>query len=249
MDTWWWLPALALAAGFWALAPLGVQVLRRGVVFMDLAVAQAAAAVVVGVHAAWPEAGPLWLQLAAMLGAVLASVAVAGMARRWPAQREALIGLLYVGAASLALLGAGLDPHGKEHLLALLAADVLWVSPQATAGLCVGAVLVALWGRVPAAHADRWFYLAFAGVVSWAVPALGLFVVFGALMAPALWIARGGRLRTAMALAMAIGALALGTSWLLDLGSGPTVALALAGWGLLSLVRAPGAHSTPETPP
>lgn len=249
MDHWWWLPALALAAGFLALAPLGVQVLRRGVVFMDLAVAQAAAALVVALHAAWPEAASLWLQVAATLGAVLASAAVATMAQRWPQQREALIGLLYVGAASLALLGAGLDPHGRAHLLALLAADVLWVSPSATAGLCLCAVLVGLWGRVPTAQSDRWFYLAFAGVVSWAVPALGLFVVFGALIAPALWMARGLRPVLALGLAMVTGALALAVSWWLDMGSGPTVALALALWGLLSLTRDPAAHSRHPSPP
>ena len=44
MDTWFLAPALALLAGLAALAPLGVQVLARGVVFIDLAVAQAAAA-------------------------------------------------------------------------------------------------------------------------------------------------------------------------------------------------------------
>ena len=41
---WFVMPVLALIAGIMALAPLGAQVLRRGVVFMDLAIAQAAAA-------------------------------------------------------------------------------------------------------------------------------------------------------------------------------------------------------------
>jgi len=42
MDIWFLFPTLALLAGLLALAPLGAQVLRRGVVFIDLAVAQAA---------------------------------------------------------------------------------------------------------------------------------------------------------------------------------------------------------------
>jgi len=41
MFTWFLLPALALIAGIMALTPLGTHVLRRGVVFIDLAVAQA----------------------------------------------------------------------------------------------------------------------------------------------------------------------------------------------------------------
>ena len=43
-DAWFWSPVLALLLGVIALAPLGEQVLARGVVFIDLAVAQAAAA-------------------------------------------------------------------------------------------------------------------------------------------------------------------------------------------------------------
>ena len=44
MLPWWLAPLLALGLGLVVLAPLGVQVLKRGVVFIDLAVAQAAAA-------------------------------------------------------------------------------------------------------------------------------------------------------------------------------------------------------------
>ena len=50
IQAWLALPMLALLGGLLALSPLGSQVLRRGVVFIDLAVAQAAAAAVIGVH-------------------------------------------------------------------------------------------------------------------------------------------------------------------------------------------------------
>ena len=50
MSSWLLVPALALIAGVVALTPLGSQVLKRGVVFIDLAVAQAAAAAVIWVH-------------------------------------------------------------------------------------------------------------------------------------------------------------------------------------------------------
>ena len=39
LDAWFWTPVLALLLGVLALAPLGEQVLARGVVFIDLAVA------------------------------------------------------------------------------------------------------------------------------------------------------------------------------------------------------------------
>ncbi|MFO0124956.1 MAG: hypothetical protein ACK52R_02105, partial [Betaproteobacteria bacterium] len=51
LDTWFLVPVAALMLGVLALAPLGAQVLARGVVFIDLAVAQAAAAAALWVGA------------------------------------------------------------------------------------------------------------------------------------------------------------------------------------------------------
>ncbi|MFN5511002.1 MAG: metal ABC transporter permease, partial [Burkholderiales bacterium] len=85
MNAWWILvPVLALGAALLALAPLGTHVLRRGVVFIDLAIAQSAAAgalaaLSLGRHPAW------WVtQTAAILSALVAAGVVALLARRWP---------------------------------------------------------------------------------------------------------------------------------------------------------------------
>ena len=142
IQAWLALPMLALLGGLLALSPLGSQVLRRGVVFIDLAVAQAAAAAVIGVHFVL-DMESLWLdQVAASAGALVVSLAIAGITRRWPAQREALIGLLYVAGACLAMLGASAHPHGKEKLLQLLAADVLWVNTSSVLALMVCALVM-----------------------------------------------------------------------------------------------------------
>jgi zinc/manganese transport system permease protein len=236
-EAWFLAPVAALLFGVLALAPLGRQVLARGVVFIDLAVAQAAAAA-----ALWAGAladHPSWLtqQLMAAAGALACAGGVALLSRRWPAQREALIGLLYVLGASLALLGARLDPHGRERLGELLAADVLWTGwPQvALLAACAGVVVVT--GSRLAR--DGAFYPAFALVASLAVPALGLFVVFAALMAPALWQRAGvrqGWAHTGAVLACAAG---LAASWALDAPSGACVAVALALFGAASVLRAP----------
>ena len=133
-QAWFVWPALALIAGLLALAPLGRQVLQRQVVFIDLAVAQAcaAAAMWAGAWMHWHEA---WqTQAVAALGAVACGALVATLNRRWPEQREALIGILYVCGAALALLGARLDPHGQEQFMLLVAADVLWVQPEQVFG-------------------------------------------------------------------------------------------------------------------
>lgn len=245
---WWFLaPALALALGVLALAPLGDQVLARGVVFIDLAVAQAAAAAALWAGGWLGEgAAPALTQALAAGGALTAAAAVALLARRWPAQREALIGLLYVLGACAALLGARLDPHGRERLAELLAADVLWAGWPQAAWLAAAALAVAVLGR--RLRRDAVFFPAFALVASVAVPVLGLFVVFAALIAPALWQRRGWGAAAARAGAVGACALGLAVSWVLDAPSGACVALALAGFGLLSaLAPGPAAPALPRS--
>ena len=235
MQNWLALPMLALLGGLIALTPLGSQVLRRGVVFIDLAVAQAAAAAVIWVHFAL-DLQSLWLdQLAASAGALLWSLAIAGIARRWPQQREALIGLLYVTGACLAMLGASAHPHGKEKLMQLLAADVLWVNTPSVLALAMCAALMAAVRQTRWLERNTVFYGLFALVTSLAVPALGLFLVFGFLMAPALWVERGWGHRTAVLAAWIAALLGLLVSWLLDTPSGPSIALTLSLWGVASL--------------
>lgn len=236
MQAWLALPMLALLAGLLALTPLGSQVLRRGVVFIDLAVAQAAAAAVIGVHFVL-DLESLWLdQLAASAGALLFSLAIAGITRRWAQQREALIGLLYVIGACLAMLGASAHSHGKEKLMQLLAADVLWVNTPSVLALALCAALMTLLRQTRWLEGDAVFYGLFAVVTSLAVPALGLFLVFSFLMVPALWIEKGLAHRTAVLAAWAATLVGLLLSWLLDTPSGPSIALTLTLWGMASLL-------------
>lgn len=236
-DAWFLPPAAALALGLLALAPLGAQVLARGVVFIDLAVAQAAAAAALWVAALVDHPGLTTTQMAAAAGALACAGAVAWLSDRWPRQREALIGLLYVAGACVALLGARQDPHGRERLASLLAADVLWAGWTQVAMLGVAAAGVALLGRRLASN--RVFYPLFALVASLAVPALGLFVVFALLIAPGLWQRAGlGKLAAVVLGALSCGA-ALALSWWLDLPSGACVALVLAASGLMAAVVRP----------
>jgi zinc/manganese transport system permease protein len=248
---WFFWPAAALVAGVLALAPLGAQVLARGVVFIDLAVAQAAALGVMIANALFDHPGPLPSQAAATAGALLCAALVAGIARRWPAQREALIGLVYVAGAAGALLAARADAHGREHLDALLAADLLWAEPAQAAVLAACALLVlALAGLRPdALRRDALFFPLFAVVASLAVPALGLFLVFAGLIAPGLWLRRGLPLPAALAIALGAGFAGLALSWFADLPSGPAVALTMAAAGLAAVVWAGRAVSaTRQTP-
>jgi zinc/manganese transport system permease protein len=230
---WLLLPVLALALAVLALGPLGEQVLRRGVVFLDLAIAQAAAAAALA--AVTLADHPPWFvtQAAASLGALLVAGAVALLSRCWPQYREALIGLVYVASASLALLTAHQDAHGAEHLNALLAADVLWSDEKQVGTLALGALIVMITRR--RLGRDAWFFPVFALVTSMAVQTLGLFVVFAALITPGLWQHRlGARPVVALMIAAAACGVGLAMSWGLDAPSGPWVALCLALAGVAS---------------
>ncbi len=237
-EAWFLAPLAALVCGLLALAPLGEQVLARGVVFIDLAVAQAAAAAALWIAALVDHPSELAAQAAAIGGALACAAAVALAARRWPAQREALIGLVYVLGAAVALLGARQDPHGRERMTQLLAADVLWAQWAQVALLAAAAVAVLA--------ARRWlarngvFFPLFAVAAALAVQVLGLFVVFAALIAPALWRRAGASWPLALALALGACVAGLAASWLLDAPSGACVAAALAAFGLASAARRAG---------
>lgn len=240
-------PAAALAAACLLLVPLGAQVLARGVVFIDLALAQVAAVgvLVISMRA---DHTPLWLTSSSAAGAALIGAALVWwLARRWPDQREALIGLVYVAAASLAVITAGFDPHGKERLAALLAADILWAPWPGVALLGGAAALVVAASALGGLRRDAVFYPVFALALSTAVPTIGLYLVFALLIAPALWTRRGLRLPVAVLGALCAGGLGLAASWTWDLPSGACVAAALCLTGLGAVVRRPVA--APDRPP
>jgi zinc/manganese transport system permease protein len=229
-------PAAALLAACLLLVPLGAQVLGRGVVFIDLAVAQVAAGGALAVTLGSEHTSPALTAAASAGAALFGAVLVWWLARRWPDQREALIGLVYVAGASACVIAAAFHPHGREQLTALLAADILWVRWEAAAFLgAAAAVVLALGGRNRLTR-DALFYPVFALALSVAVPALGLYLVFALLIAPALWTRRGRGLQVAIVLAVAACLAGLALSWALDWPSGACVAVLLCGLGLAAAV-------------
>jgi zinc/manganese transport system permease protein len=227
-------PVAALLAACALLVPLGAQVLARGVVFIDLAVAQVAAFGALAVGMAWENASALFSAAATAGAALIGSGVVWWLARRWPQQREALIGLVYVAGASACVIAVAFDPHGRERLTALLAADILWAPWQSAGVLAAGAAAVlALGGR--AGHRlrrDGLFYPVFALSLSLAVPVLGLYLVFALLIGPALWVRRDRSLAVALILAGVAALAGLAASWALDWPSGACVSIALCALGV-----------------
>ncbi len=99
--------APAFVAGLLVVAthvPLGRRVLARGVVFLDLAIAQVASLGVIAC-VGWGLDLDGWIvQVAAVAAALLASAVLVWTDRTWPNIQEALIGALFVSAASAEFL-------------------------------------------------------------------------------------------------------------------------------------------------
>jgi zinc/manganese transport system permease protein len=126
--------------------PLGQQVLARGIVFIDLAIAQVAGLGVIAAGLLGFAGHGLAVQLAAISAALLAALLLTWTEKRWPAVQEALIGVLFVLAASAGILLLAHDPHGGEALKELLAGQILWVRLDQLGPAAVLSVLVlGLW--------------------------------------------------------------------------------------------------------
>jgi len=217
--------------------PLGREVLSRGIIFVDLAVAQIAALGVILAYAlGWDVAG-VWVQLAAVASALAGALALHWTERRWPQIQEALIGTAFVLAASAGLLLLAGHPHGAERMKELLSGQILWVQLEQLWPVAVlYAVVMGLW--IMRQRDERlWFYIVFALTVTASVQLVGVYLVFASLIIPALAV-RELPDRAALWLGYGLGAagyaLGLYLSALFDLPAGPVIVwtLALLGAGL-----------------
>lgn len=232
--------APALAAGLLVLAthvPLGSQVLDRGIVFIDLAIAQIAGLGVIGADAlGLPEHG--WaVQVAALVAALLGAMLLTYTERRAPQQQEALIGVMFILAACAGILVLSSNPHGGEHLKDLLVGQILWVNTTQLAWLGVVTVvlLAGMWLGWFARLGAYGFYAAFALAVTVSVQIVGVYLVFSSLIIPAL-ATRGDRGARRIAIGYAIGTcgylLGLALSAVFDLPSGAVIVWTLGACAL-----------------
>jgi len=219
--------------------PLGRQVLARGIIFIDLAIAQIAALGVIAAQYFGVDEHGFGVQVAAAVAALAGAALLAWTDRRWPKLQEPLIGTLFVLAATGGRRLLANNPQGGEHLKDLLVGQILWVSyPQLLpAGLLSLLLLALLWLRRGALHGIA-FYGAFALAITASVQLVGVYLVFASLIVPALaTIALAGRKRQ-LAAAYAIGVLGyfsgLVLSALFDLPSGALIVWTLAACALLA---------------
>lgn len=244
-----WAPFLACLLLSGMHAYLGIHVLLRGVIFVDLALAQiAACGATLGAAVGWGlhSIGSYLCSLTATLcGAALLAYS---RPRDTRVPHEAFIGIIYVVAAALAVLILSRAPEGGEELKSLLVGHLLFVTPlelfklAAVYGI-IGALhyrfrrTVFAVSRDPAAAANqgsdvrRWdlfFYATFGVVVTSSTELAGVLLVFSFLVVPAvtaLLFGRSDRARVLIAWVVGASCSALGVSasYLLDLPTGAAV--------------------------
>jgi len=231
----------ALLAGILVLAthvPLGAEVLRRGIIFIDLAIAQVAG---LGVIAAdtmgWEQSG--WMvQAAAVSAALIAATILNWTDKRWPEVQEALIGICFILAATAGILVLAGNPHGGEHLKELLVGQVLWVTIDSLLPITiVSAAILALWYLLRDQVRGLGFYVLFAFAVTASMQLVGVYLVFASLIIPALATRKIGTRGIRLASAYGVGLVGylsgLILSTRLDMPAGAVIVWCLAAVAIL----------------
>jgi zinc/manganese transport system permease protein len=228
----------AFAAGLLVTAthvPLGIQVLARGIVFIDLAIAQIAGCGVVLADRLGFEAEGIAVQVAALSAALGGALLLTWTERIWPDVQEAVIGVVFVLGATGSVMLLASNAHGSEHLRDLLVGQILWAQPGRLAwAALVYAVVLALWFGWGARMGRVGFYVLFALAVTVSVQLVGLYLVFATLIVPPLATRRmeRGRLAAAWTIGVLGYAIGLAISTAFDLPSGAVIVWTLAAVGL-----------------
>ena len=211
--------------------PLGQEVLRRGIIFIDLAIAQIAAlGVLIALVVEWEN--PWMVQASAVVMALAGAWLLSHTEKRWPDEQEAIIGVSFVLASSGGVLLLANDPHGGEHLKSLLAGQILWVEWRqlALAAVVYLGILIA-WYRYRYSFRQQGFYFLFAIAVTISVQLVGVYLVFASLILPALAAIntpRRRRLHAAYLVAFLGYAIGIPLSAMIDMPTGAVVTWMLA---------------------
>ena len=207
--------------------PLGMQVLNRGIIFIDLAIAQVAG---LGAYLAIAVLGeqidPVWTQTCAMGLALLAAWLFSMTEKLWPRYQEALIGVVFVLSATAVLILLSSHPHGGNQLNELLSGQLLWVGQEKLMYSTL-ATLILLLLMYLLRHQHRAFYALFAIAITISVQLVGVYLVFATLIVPSLGAAacRDERIKKWLAFTIAVIGYLIGlilSAWL-DLPSGPLI--------------------------
>ncbi|MBL4820701.1 MAG: metal ABC transporter permease [Gammaproteobacteria bacterium] len=223
----------AFIAGLMILAthvPLGQEVLKRGIIFIDLAIAQIAGLGVIAAYRFGWETHGWQVQLVALSSALIAALILGWLEKRYQQFQEALIGITFVLASTASILLLADNPHGGESLKDLLVGQILWITwdQLLPTALVTGFILI-IWFSFRQRLNHLGFYLLFALAVTSSVQLIGVYLVFASLIIPALGsVGHRNVLLTGYVIGVLGYGLGLIASSLLDLPSGAIIVWSIA---------------------
>ena len=267
-----WVPFLMCLVLTGIHAYLGLHVIAREVVFVDIALAQIAS---LGATAAfmWGYDLESWGSYAfGLIFTILgASVFALTRTRERRVSQEAIIGVVYAVSSAASVLVADRTPHGAEHLRNMLVGSILAVRGSEVVKVAGLYTLIGLFHwlcRRPfllistdpdRAYREGWqvrwwdflFYASFGVVVTSSVRIAGVLLVFSYLIVPTLAAnLLGGSIPKRLAVAWSFGTLvsvlAMGASAVFDTPTGATVVCA---FGLILLALAVITRTTGRSAP
>ena len=240
----------ALLAGILVVAthvPLGIQVLKRGIIFLDLAVAQIASLGLVAANVLDIASNAWLVQLIAAASAIAGALFLVWTEKQWPELQEAIIGSSFVIAASTGILLLSSHPHSGDQIKELLSGQILWISvEQLIYSAMLFSMIILGWMKWNWHQNRILFYVMFALAVTASVQMMGVYLVFSSLIIPALscYYIQSERNRLIWAYGTGLAGFIIGLliSALADLPSGPMIVLSLVvcgvvSWNLASLLK------------
>ena len=217
--------------------PLGQRVLQRGIIFLDLAIAQVAGLGIIAAHSFHFEPGGWQVQIIAFGAAVVGVLLLNFTEKRWPQIQEALIGSLFVLASSGSILLLAANPSGGEQLKEMLVGQILWVSYEQLLPVAIlYAAVLAIWFSVAQRASSLAFYILFALTITASVQLVGVYLVFATLILPALAIRAVAKFTLSYGYFIGATGYLLGLIFaaLLDLPAGAMIVYSLAMVALLT---------------
>jgi zinc/manganese transport system permease protein len=241
-------------------AYLGVHVLRRKIVFADLALAQLSAlGATVAFANGYPAASAAGFAYALLFTAIGAALLTFTRNLARLVSQEAFVGILYVVATAATILGVDRSPQGAEHVKRILVGSILTVDPADVAKFAVLYAAIGLlhwFGRRPLLALsietpptgrtrvvvwtwDFFFFLSFGVVVTSSVTTAGVLLVFSFLIVPAvIGSIFSDKLYIVLLIAWGVGitasAVGIAGSYVLDAPTGAAMVVALAAFLLLA---------------
>ncbi len=217
--------------------PLGQEVLKRGIIFIDLAIAQIAGLGLIAAHTFGFELAAWQIQLIALASALTGAVFLGWLERHFHDALEAFIGVIFILSATGGLLLLAGNPQAGEHLKDMLTGQILWVDNQQLILLAIVSIVVLSLRHVfRNSKNNTVFYLIFAVAVTASVQLVGVYLVFSSLIIPALATRRITPVKKRTIIGLLVGAggylfgLLLSVIW--DLPSGSIIVWTLAALGL-----------------